>query len=86
MRRRSVEPAGSRRADLRRGLAAPTPTVAAAFGGSSVDAQPFEEHRRTRERRLSGRCRIIGHTRVLVAVTQLARLFEPHANVLTASG
>ena len=29
-----------------------------AFGGSSVDAQPFEEHRRTRDRRLSGRCRI----------------------------
>ena len=28
------------------------------FGGSSVDAQPFEEHRRTRERRLSGRCRL----------------------------
>ena len=30
-----------------------------AFGGSSVDAQPFEEHRRTRDRRLSGRCRLI---------------------------
>ena len=29
-----------------------------AFGGSSVDAQPFEEHRRTRDRRLSGRCRL----------------------------
>ena len=59
MRRRSVEPAGSRRANLRRGLASPTPTVAAPFGGSSVDAQPFEEHRRARERRLSGRCRLV---------------------------
>jgi Transposase DDE domain group 1 len=31
MRRRSVEPARRRRADLRRGLASPTPTVASAW-------------------------------------------------------
>ena len=29
------------------------------FGGSWVDAQPFEDHRRPRERRLSGRCRLM---------------------------
>ena len=35
------------------------------FGGSSVDAQPFEEHRRTRVRRLSGRCRLNGRRRCM---------------------
>ena len=40
MRRRSVEPAGSRRADLRRGLAAPTPTVAAALAGPRLTHNP----------------------------------------------
>ena len=40
MRRRSVEPAGSRRADLRRGLASPTPTVAAALAGLRLTHNP----------------------------------------------
>ena len=40
MRRRSVEPAGSRRADLRRGLASPTPTVAAALAGPRLTHNP----------------------------------------------
>src|SRR3954451_17839017 len=40
MRRRLVEPAGSRRADLRRGLAAPTPTVAAALAGPRLTHNP----------------------------------------------
>ena len=40
MRRRSVEPAGSRRADLRRGLASPTPTVAAALAGPGLTHNP----------------------------------------------
>ena len=41
MRRRSVEPAGSRRADLRRGLASPTPTVAAALAGPRLTHNPL---------------------------------------------
>ena len=35
-----VEPAGSRRADLRRGLAAPTPTVAAPLAGRRLTHNP----------------------------------------------
>ena len=38
--RRSVEPAGSRRADLRRGLASPTPTVAAALANIRLTHNP----------------------------------------------
>ena len=40
MRRRSVEPAGSRRANLRQGLASPTPTVAAALAGPRLTHNP----------------------------------------------
>ena len=40
MRRRSVEPAGSRRADLRRGLASPTPTLAAALAAPRLTHNP----------------------------------------------
>ena len=40
MRRRSVEPAGSWRADLRCGLALPTPTVPAAFASPGLTHNP----------------------------------------------
>jgi hypothetical protein len=40
MHRWSVEPAGIRRAELRRGLAASTPTVAAALAGPRLTHNP----------------------------------------------
>jgi hypothetical protein len=49
----------ARKFDITRsGPASPTPPVSAPPAGFPVDEPPFEGHRRTRERGLSGRCRL----------------------------
>ncbi len=76
MRRRSVKPAGSPRADSRSGLASLTLPVTAPPAGLPVDERPFEEHRRTQERRLSGQCRVIPPPTAIVATVGDARAFD----------
>jgi hypothetical protein len=57
MRRKLVEPAGSRRTQPRSGLPSLSPPVTTPPAALPFDGRAFEEHRRTHERRLSGRCR-----------------------------
>ena len=59
MRRRSIEPTGGTQAGPRSGLPSFTSPVAGPPASLTVDAQPFEEHRRTQEWGLSGRCRLM---------------------------
>ena len=58
MRRRLAEPAGSSPGSPTERLGIAHAAHDRTSGGHPVDEPPFEEHRRTWERRLSGRCRI----------------------------